>query len=116
MRKNVVHFEIGCNNLPETIDFYKKVFDWEIDQKGPSATIETGSEGALPGHISKLGPDDPQNLINIYVETDTIEADLEAIESNGGTKLVGPLPLPDGRSFAWFQDIAGNTVGLITTA
>ena len=114
MKKAVVHFEIGCNNITETVDFYRDVFDWNIDPKGNSAIIDTGRDDAIPGHINKLGPNEPQNYINIYIETDSIEDDLKVIESHGGKKLVGPIKLPDGRFFAWFQDTAGNTVGLIT--
>lgn len=116
MKKAVVHFEIGCSNIPETVGFYKKVFDWDIDPQGNSAAIDTGREGAIGGHITKLGPDEPEKYINIYVETDTIENDLKVIEANGGKVVVPIIKLPDGRSFAWFEDIAGNTVGLITPA
>ena len=114
MAKPVVHFEIGCSNISETAEFYKDVFNWNIVQKGNSATIDTGKNGGIPGHINKLGADEPQNYMNIYIETATLEDDLKLIESKGGEKLVGPINLPDGREFAWFQDVAGNTVGLIT--
>ncbi|MEO1051754.1 MAG: VOC family protein [Bacteroidota bacterium] len=114
MKKAVVHFEIGCSDVPTTVGFYKKIFGWDITPNGNSAPIDTGRAGAIPGHISKLGANEPQKYINIYIETDTIEEDLKAIESNGGKSLIGPIKLPDGRSFAWFEDVAGNTVGLIT--
>ena len=114
MKKAVVHFEIGCSNIPETVDFYQKVFDWSITPHGNSAAIDTGRPGAIAGHLNKLGPQDPQQYINIYIETETIEEDLKAVVANGGKTFVGPLELPDGRYFAWFIDVAGNTVGLIT--
>lgn len=114
MKKAVVHFEIGCSDIAETAGFYKELFDWNIVPSENSATIDTGRDGAIPGHLTKLAPDEPQKYINIYVETDTIEDDLEAIQKKGGKKLVGPIKLPDGRTFAWFQDTAGNTLGLIT--
>lgn len=113
MRKPVVHFEIGCDNLPETVEFYRDVFNWTIITKDNSASIDTGKESGIPGHITELGHD-PRKYINIYIETETIANDLKLIESKGGKKLVGPIDLPDGRTFAWFQDVAGNTVGLIT--
>lgn len=112
-KKPVVHFEIGCNNLGKTIKFYSDIFDWNIIPKGNSAAIDTIEKIGIPGHITELGHD-PRNYINIYIETETIENDLKLIESKGGKKIVGPTKLPDGRTFAWFQDIAGNTVGLIS--
>ncbi len=114
MSKPIVHFEIGCSDLPETVAFYKKVFAWDITPGGNAATIDTGRKGAISGHINKLAPDEPRQYITIYIETDSIGKDLKAIESNGGKVLVPPIDLPDGRTFAWFQDVAGNTVGLIT--
>ena len=114
MKKTVVHFEIGCSNLEKTSAFYKTVFDWNLTQHGNSAIIDTGAEDALSGHINQLGPNDPQNYVTIYIETDTLHTDLEAIEANGGEIFVGPIKLPDDREFAWFKDVAGNLIGLIT--
>lgn len=111
MKKPVVHFEIGCDNLSETVEFYKKIFNWSIISESNSALIESSDKNGIPGHITRLGHE-PRNYINIYIQTSTIEKDLVEIESNGGKKLVGPIELPDGRTFAWFLDIAGNTVGL----
>ncbi len=111
--KPVVHFEIGCDNLPETANFYREIFNWNITADGNAATIDTGSERGVPGHLTRLGHE-PRNYINIYIETEDMVGDLDAIESKGGKRLVGPIDLPDGRTFAWFEDVAGNTLGLIT--
>lgn len=114
MKKTVVHFEIGCSDIDKTSEFYKTVFDWNLKPQGNSAVIDTGKEGVLTGHINKLGPNEPQKYVTIYIETDSLSSDLKAIESNGGKTLVNPVKLPDGREFAWFEDVAGNTIGLIT--
>ncbi len=114
MKKAVVHFEIGCGNITQTVDFYREIFDWNISPTENSASIDTGKEGAITGHINKLGIDEPQQYITFYIETDTLEIDLKMIEAQGGKKLVNPITLPDGRTFAWFEDVAGNKVGLIT--
>ncbi|MEO0472295.1 MAG: VOC family protein, partial [Bacteroidota bacterium] len=89
-------------------------FSWKIEPKGSSANIDTGRPETITGHLNQLGPDDPQNYLTVYIETDSIEADLALIEANGGEKLIGPLPLADGSLFAWFKDNAGNTVGLLS--
>ena len=114
MKKTVVHFEIGCSDLDKTSEFYKAVFDWNLSQHGNSVTIDTGKEDALPGHINKLGPNDPQNYVTVYIETDSLHSDLDVIESKGGKIRVPPIKLPNGREFAWFEDVAGNIMGLIT--
>lgn len=114
MKRPVIHFEIGCSDLAKTAEFYRAVFDWNLQQQGNSAAIESKGKGTLGGHLNQLGPDDPQNYVTVYIETDAMDADLQAVESHGGKTLVGPLPLPDGRTFAWFEDVAGNAIGLIT--
>lgn len=114
VKSPVIHFEIGCDNLSETIDFYKKTFEWEISSNENSAIIENKGTNGIPGHITELGHE-PRNYINIYIESENINQDLKKIETNGGEKLIGPIMLPDNREFAWFRDVAGNTVGLITS-
>ena len=113
MKRKVVHFEIGCSDLDRTSEFYQAVFGWKLMKKGNAAIINTGEE-AISGHLNKLGPNDPQNYVTVYKETDTLHSDLATIESNGGEIFVQPIQLPDGRSFAWFKDVAGNLIGLIT--
>ncbi|MEP3209278.1 MAG: VOC family protein [Maribacter sp.] len=114
MKKTVVHFEIGCGDIDKTSDSYSAVFDWKLNNHGNSSIIDTRNEDALSGHINKLGPNDPQNYVTVYIETDALHSDLEAIESNGGEIFVKPIKLPDGREFAWLKDVAGNLIGLIT--
>ena len=114
MKRTVVHFEIGCSDIEKTSAFYEEVFDWKLKKHGNSAIIDTGQEDALSGHINQLGPEDPQKYVTIYIETGTLHSDLEMIETKGGKVLVKPTKLPDGREFAWFEDVAGNIIGLIT--
>jgi predicted enzyme related to lactoylglutathione lyase len=111
----VVHFEIGCRDLKRTRSFFSKVFDWEISQSAetPSLTIQTGSERGISGHITSLGHE-PHHYINVYIEVDDVTAYLKKIEAEGGTVHVGPIDLPDGRTFAWFKDPDDNLLALIT--
>lgn len=114
MKKRVVHFEIGCSDVEKTSAFYEKVFNWNLSLQGNYASIDMGDENALKGHMNQLGPNDPQNYVTLYIETDSLIADLKAIVANGGQIFVNPKTLPDGRVFAWFKDITGNLMGLIT--
>ena len=113
MNKPVIHFEMGCDNLSETVEFYKDIFNWDIITKDNLASINFNTKNGIPGHITDLVTE-IRNYITIYIETETIDKDLKLIESKGGRTLVNPVNLPDGRTFAWFQDVAGNTVGLLT--
>jgi predicted enzyme related to lactoylglutathione lyase len=99
----VVHFEIGSKDTAATAAFYGAVFDWRFGGDGPARFVTGGHEGGPTGMLNALGhpPDD-------------IAATLERVAAAGGVKLVGPIPLPDGRRFAWIQDPAGNAIGLLT--
>jgi predicted enzyme related to lactoylglutathione lyase len=82
-----------------------------VSPAGPAATISTGSDKSIAGHIASLGHEPHQYTI-FYVEVEDIGAALAKAESLGGKTIVGPIPIPTG-SFAWFSDPGGNTVGLM---
>jgi predicted enzyme related to lactoylglutathione lyase len=106
----VTHFEIGCKDQTKTSDFYSRLFDWNIQQMGPAAMIDTGSQEGIQGHITALGHE-PHNYTAFYVHMDDIAAYLEKAKVLGGRPIVGPIDIPTG-SFAWFADPEGNTIGL----
>jgi predicted enzyme related to lactoylglutathione lyase len=58
----------------------------------------------------------PENYVMVYIEVPDLAVALQRVAACGGTKLVGPVPLPNGRRFAWVMDTAGNTIGLLTPA
>jgi uncharacterized protein len=111
MPNPVVHFEIGSRDLKACKDFYSKVFDWKIEDKG-HATIVQKEEGGIGGHLNSLGHE-PHTYILFYVQVEDINASLGKITALGGKTVVPKQDLPFG-SFAWFTDPQGNTLGLFT--
>lgn len=109
----VVHFEIGCRNLAATAEFYSGIFGWGAPAMGPAAFINTHSAEGIQGHITSLGHE-PHNYTIFYIQVSDIPAHLQKIAEAGGKTLVGPVPLPTGQQFAWFNDPEGNVVGLVT--
>ena len=107
----VVHFEIGGRDSVKTQAFYSKLFDWEITQAGPAATINTRGTGGIDGHITALGHE-PYNYVTVYVQVDDIQAYLDKAKALGGKTLVPPVPIPTGK-FAWLADPDGNLIGLL---
>ena len=87
----VVYFEIGCRDRAKTDHFFSELFGWQI---GP-ASIETGSEKGIPGHVTSLGHE-PQHYTIFYVEVDDIQACLDKAASLGGKTLVPPIKIPTG--------------------
>lgn len=113
MPNPVVHFEIGCRDSEKTQAFYSAVFDWKMETEGPSTNIHTGGKDDISGHITSLGHE-PHHYINIYIRVEDIKATLAEIEKQGGKSMIGPIDLPNGQTFAWFNDPDGNIVGLIS--
>jgi uncharacterized protein len=104
----IIHFEIGCRDLPKAQSFFSSLFDWQIKSAGPAATIDTG--GPVGGHITALGHE-PFHYTTFYVQVDDVQAYLDKANSLGGRTLVPPIDIPTG-TFAWFSDPDGNTIGL----
>jgi predicted enzyme related to lactoylglutathione lyase len=109
----VVHFEIGCKDLEGTTSFYTRIFSWTATQTPYASMLDTHSNSGVPGHITALGHE-PHQYVTFYIEVEDIGDTLTRIEGAGGKKIIGPVPLPDGKKFAWFSDPGGNMVGLIT--
>jgi uncharacterized protein len=111
----VVHFELGCKDLEKTTAFYTGLFGWGKTTIPYSSLLNTNSPEGIQGHITSLGHE-PHQYVTFYIQVDDINKMLEKITAAGGTKIIGPIPLPDKSQFAWFKDPEGNMVALTTKA
>lgn len=107
----IVHFEIGSTDSAKLAEFYAAVLGWTFLPAGP-AQVLTSAVGPT-GMLNSLGHP-PETYVMVYAQVDDIDAALARVAEAGGSKLVGPAPLPDGRKFAWVKDTAGNVLGLLT--
>ena len=105
---HICHFEIGCRDRAKATAFYSKMFDWRMEDHGPSTGVRTDAD--VGGHINSLGHE-PHTYTIFYVMVDDVTKALEKAVSLGGRKLVGPVPLPNAE-FGWFADPEGNTIGV----
>jgi len=108
----VVQFEIGCRDAQKTGHFYHQVFGWELGLQESPIALNTGSLEGINGFLTSLGHE-PHNYVNIYIRVGNMSAAIESVRQEGGNVLVGPLPIPNGRTFAWITDPEGNMLGLI---
>lgn len=109
----VIHFEVGCQDLEKTTAFYTSLFGWSPTSIPMGTLLQTNSTKGIQGHLTSLGHE-PHQYVTFYIEVEDINGQLEKIVAAGGQKMIGPYPLPDGRQFAWFKDLEGNMVGLLT--
>ena len=105
----VCYFEIGCQNLPATTEFYKNVFGWNIDDQNH---VGPAGPGTIGGHFNSLGHE-PHNYVTIYLQVEDVAAALTKAAQGGGSILIPATQIPGDRgTFGWFKDPAGNTLGV----
>jgi predicted enzyme related to lactoylglutathione lyase len=95
--------------------FYADAFDWKIDADNPMnyGLVDTGAGIGIGGGIGAPMPGGP-SYATFYVAVEDLAAALARIESLGGTTVVPPMDIPDGKvSIAMFRDPAGNLIGLV---
>ena len=112
MTGSVTHFEIYAEDDPsELADFYKELFDWQINKVPGIAyfQIETGppEAGSIRGGLLERPIQGPRSWVH-YVEVDSLDEMVERVQSLGG-KLVRPkAAVPKIAWYAVVEDPEGN--------
>jgi predicted enzyme related to lactoylglutathione lyase len=104
----VVHFEILGRDKKLLEEFYKGVFQWEID---PIEDWYSLVKPGIGGGIGAMGEE--RRHVTFYVAVADVNAALELIESKGGKKAFGPHTIPDGGIIAGFLDPEEHLIGLV---
>jgi predicted enzyme related to lactoylglutathione lyase len=111
----IAWFDITTTNLPQSREFYGKLFDWEFTAvQGTDQAAEIVSRGTAIGTIRVAeGKISPFNGV-IYVQVTDIQASCKKAKDLGGTVVPGfPFNLPDGGgAVTVVADPAGHPVGL----
>ncbi len=120
MGNPVVHFEIMGGPDPQPLwDYYSQLFGWEVNADNPmNYGIVDRENNQDPDGIGVGGgicgaPEGATAYATFYVGVDDVEAALAKAESLGGTRVVGPMQVPDGPTIGQFTDPAGNLIGVV---
>ena len=111
----VVHFEITTAGDPaECQQFYRDLFDWEIDADNPMqyGVVRTNAGKGVDGGISAPEPGGSP-AITFYVEVPEIDVTLKAVEAAGGTVVMPRTEITGMITLGVFADPQGNVVGLV---
>jgi predicted enzyme related to lactoylglutathione lyase len=106
----VVHFEILGRDKKLLEEFYKSIFNWQIESLLPDYSIARPGSG-IAGGIGAMGKE--REHVTFYVAVEDVAAALALIESKGGKTAYGPHPIPDGGIIAGFTDPEGHLIGLV---
>ena len=113
MSNPIVHAEVVGEDAEALQAFYRNAFNWQMQPSGPDyAMVHLGVEGGIDGGVG-ASPEGGQGHVTFYVEVGDLEATLGEIEGLGGSRVAGPMDLPDGPRIAMFADPEGHLVGLI---
>jgi len=123
LKHPVIHFEIMGRDPAALSAFYRDVFGWSIAPPMPDDPTQYNIIDAVPeddavitGGIGKA-PDGYDGHVTFYIRVDDVEAALAQIEARGGSRTMGPqpVPMPNGSSIVigLFRDPEGRTVGLV---
>ncbi len=113
MGNPLCHFELMTNDPEKCKAFYKRVFDWELDDESmPGYTlVRTGSEPT--GGLFAKPPEAPCACMNVYYQVDDLDDALARAIEGGATVLVGKTPIRNVGYFAMFADPEGIAIGLM---
>jgi predicted enzyme related to lactoylglutathione lyase len=111
----VAHFEIVGADGTKLQNFYRELFDWEVNADNPMnyGLVDPSSAG-VGGGIG--GSPDGSSHVTVYVAVDDPQAYLDRIEQMGGKTIMPVTEIPGMVTFAQFADPEGNMVGLIKDA
>ena len=113
MGNPVVHFEVVGRDAEALQGFYRDAFGWQMRPSGPDyAMAYSGVEGSVNGGVG-AAPGGGAGHVTFYVEVPDLEATLSRVEGLGGSRVVGPMDVPDGPRIAMFADPEGHVVGLV---
>jgi len=108
----VVHFELPADDPERAINFYRTVFNWDInkwDGPEPYYLVKTGSGDGIDGAIQqRRGQTGAVNTIGV----DDVDTYTAKIEANGGKIVVPKTEIPGIGFLAYAVDTEGTTFGI----
>ncbi len=108
----VIHFEIMGTDAAKLQEFYRELFEWDIDSNNPmNYGLVKAEEGGIGGGVGST----PQGnrIVTVYVGADDPQAALDKAVQLGGQVVMPVTEIPDMVTFALFADPEGNVVGIV---
>jgi len=107
----ICYIQIPTNDIAKSADFYRRVFGWNVRQRGDGSTAFDDGLGEVSGEwvLNRAPAEKPGLLVHIMV--DSVAKTLELVTTKGG-QVVNPIGVDPGEITAHFRDPAGNMFGL----
>ena len=121
----VIHFEMPIDNGDRVVEFYSKIFGWQMQKLGQdmgnyilAMTIESDEKGPIkPGGINggfyPRMADAPDQCPSVVISVENIREYMKKIEAAGGDIMGEPMEIPNIGWYVSFHDPEGNRVSLL---
>lgn len=109
-----VHFEIMAEDPARAVEFYTKVFGWQIQKwDGPEDywLVITGTEGT-PGINGGIGKSRGEPLTVNTIGVSSVDEFAEKVTANGGKVVMPKMAIPGVGYQLYCQDSEGIVFGL----
>jgi predicted enzyme related to lactoylglutathione lyase len=107
----ICYIEMPATDIARSADFYKRVFGWNIRQRGDGHLAFDDAINEVSGDwVLKRPPSTTPGLL-IYIMVDSVAKTVEAVVANGG-EIVQTIGADAPEITARFRDPAGNVLGL----
>jgi predicted enzyme related to lactoylglutathione lyase len=112
----VVHFEIPADDPARAVEFYSKVFNWQINTwEGPmeywliasAGNDEPGIDGAI------MRRDGPVKTVVNSISVPSVDQYMDRVAAAGGKVLMPKTAIPGVGHFTYCEDTEGNMFGII---
>ncbi len=111
MSSPLIHVEVAGKDPAKLQGFFGDLFGWQMNTDNPMNYGVFNLSDEIGGGVGPAPEGQPGHAI-FYVGVDDVEASLAKAESLGGSRLFGPMAVPDGPTIGHFADPEGNVVGL----
>lgn len=114
MAAAVTHFEIYAEDLGAVAEFYRELFDWQIERAAgvDYYMVQTGAEGAgLRGGLTYRPIEGPRSWVH-YVSVESLEDAVDRVETLGGSVVRPRTAIPKVAWYAVVADPEGNIFAL----
>lgn len=108
----VVAFEIRGHDNKALQDFYRELFNWQINGDENIGRSVPGVGPPVEG-VGGVFLQGETPGVSIYVQVADLRQSLEKAERLGGKKVLDPFDVPGGPTIARIQDPEGNFIGLV---
>lgn len=110
----ITHIEIPAPNLKVAMEFYSKVFEWNIELVTADhyAFFTIGHIGSGGGLDASLMPAGKKTGPQLTIDVENIEKAIEMIKEHGGTLVQGKTEIPGHGFYCIFTDPNHNYLQL----